>query len=144
MTTSTSGQVRPRLRTPVCDLLGIELPIVGAGMGGLAGPELAAAISEAGGLGTIGAGGDDDDLVIARLRDARLLTTRPLAVNFVLEVVPPERIEAVLDEGVDVLCTGWGAQCPGSSSAAAGRRGCFIAWRRRRRPPQPRARASTR
>jgi nitronate monooxygenase len=96
----------------VCDLLGIELPIVGAGMGGLAGPELAAAISDAGGLGTIGAGGDEDDLVIARLREARRLTTRPLAVNFVLEVVPPGRIEAVLDEGVDVLCTGWGDPAP--------------------------------
>jgi nitronate monooxygenase len=108
MRTSTSGRVRPPLHTPLCDLLGIELPIVGAGMGGLAGPELAAAISHAGGLGTIGAGGDEAEVVVARLRAARRLTTRPLAVNFVLEVVPPERVEAVLEEGVEALCTGWG------------------------------------
>lgn len=44
------------LHTAVCDRLGIRLPIVGAGMAGAAGPELAAAVSEAGGLGTIGAG----------------------------------------------------------------------------------------
>ena len=73
MGTSTSHTVRPRLRTPVCDLLGIDLPIVGAGMGGLAGPELAAAISEAGGLGTIGAGGDETDVVVARLRTAPIV-----------------------------------------------------------------------
>ena len=112
MGTGTSGRVRPRLHTPVCDLLGLGLPIVGAGMGGLAGPELAAAISDAGGLGTIGAGGDETDVVVARLREARRLTTRPLAVNFVLEVVPPDRVEAVLEEGVEALCTGWGDPTP--------------------------------
>ncbi len=112
MGTSTRGRVCPRLHTPLCGLLGIELPIVGAGMGGLAGPELAAAISDAGGLGTIGAGGDEADVVVARLRSARRLTTRPLAVNFVLEVVPPERVEAVLEEGVEALCTGWGDPAP--------------------------------
>ena len=112
MGTSTSRRARPALRTPVCDLLGIDLPLVGAGMGGLAGPELAAAISEAGALGTIGAGGDEADVVVARLRAARRLTSRPLAVNFVLEVVPRERVEAVLEEGVEVLCTGWGDPGP--------------------------------
>ena len=112
MGTSTSEHVHPRLHTAACDLLGIELPLIGAGMGGVAGPELAAAISDAGGLGTIGAGGDEAEVVVARLRSARRRTTRPVAVNFVLEVVPAERIEAVLDEGVDVLCTGWGDPAP--------------------------------
>lgn len=101
-----------RLHTPVCALLGIDVPIVGAGMGGLAGPALAAAISEAGGLGIVGAGGDEADVVSARLREARRRTSRPLGVNLVLEVVPPDRIVAVLDEGVDVLATGWGDPAP--------------------------------
>lgn len=70
-----------RLHTPVCALLGIDVPIVGAGMGGLAGPALAAAISEAGGLGIVGAGGDEAGVVSARLREARRRTSRPLGVG---------------------------------------------------------------
>ena len=45
------------LKTRICDLLGIELPIVSAGMGGVALSRLAAAVSEAGGLGTIALAG---------------------------------------------------------------------------------------
>jgi NAD(P)H-dependent flavin oxidoreductase YrpB (nitropropane dioxygenase family) len=44
-----------RLHTPFCDLLGIEYPILCAGMGGVAGPDLVAAVSNAGGLGVLGA-----------------------------------------------------------------------------------------
>ena len=44
-----------RLKSPICELLGIEVPIVLAGMGGASGPELAAAVSNAGGLGVLGA-----------------------------------------------------------------------------------------
>ena len=116
-----------RLRTPLCDLLGIDVPIVGAGMGGLAGAELAAAISSAGALGVIGAGGDSTETVIERLRDARALTSSPLGVNVVLEVVPAERVRAVLDEGVDVLVTGWGD--PGAWSGACRERGTLLAHR---------------
>jgi NAD(P)H-dependent flavin oxidoreductase YrpB (nitropropane dioxygenase family) len=100
------------LHTPACALLGIDVPIVGAGMGGLAGAELAAAISNAGALGVIGAGGDPTALVLARLRDARIRSDRPIGVNFVLEVVPAERVLGVLDAGVDVLVTGWGDPAP--------------------------------
>jgi NAD(P)H-dependent flavin oxidoreductase YrpB (nitropropane dioxygenase family) len=81
-------------------------------MGGLAGPELAAAISGAGGLGVIGAGGDDAEVVVERLRAARRLTKRPLGVNLVLEVVPQERVTAVLEAGVEALFTGWGDPTP--------------------------------
>jgi NAD(P)H-dependent flavin oxidoreductase YrpB (nitropropane dioxygenase family) len=45
------------LKTRICELFGIEYPIVSAGMGGVASAELAAAVSEAGGLGTIGLAG---------------------------------------------------------------------------------------
>ncbi len=60
----------------------------------------------------IGAGGDDADVVVERLREARRLTARPVGVNFVLEVVPAPRILAVLEEGVEVLATGWGDPAP--------------------------------
>jgi nitronate monooxygenase len=84
------------------------LPLIGAGMGPVARAELAAAVSEAGALGTIGAGGAETGEIVTELRRARTLTRRPLAVNFVLEVVPRERVLAVLDERVEAVATGWG------------------------------------
>jgi len=62
------------------DRLGVELPVVQAGMGGgLAGSELAAAVSEAGGLGTIGILGPRPQHV--EIASARRLTAKPVAVN---------------------------------------------------------------
>jgi len=85
--------------------IGLEVPIVQAGMGGgLAGAELAAAVSDAGGLGTIGILGPD------QLRDeiaaARRLTDRPIAVNLLLVLARPAHFEAA--EQADVLVTFWG------------------------------------
>ena len=85
--------------------IGVELPIVQAGMGGgLAGAELAAAVSGAGGLGTIGILGPE------QLRDeiaaARRLTDRPIAVNLLLVLARPAHFEAA--ERADVLVTFWG------------------------------------
>src|SRR4051794_31730703 len=68
--------------------LGVELPIVQAGMGGgLAGPTLAAAVSEAGGLGTIGMLGLQP--LADELASARRLTGNPLAVNLLLPFARP-------------------------------------------------------
>jgi nitronate monooxygenase len=115
------------LRTPLCELLGIELPLIGAGMGPVARAELAAAVSEAGALGTIGAGGAETDEIVSELRRARSLTRRPLAVNFVLHVVPRERVVAVLAEGVEAVATGWGE--PGWVVAEAHARGAAVLHR---------------
>lgn len=85
--------------------LGIELPVVQAGMGGgLAGSELAAAVSEAGGLGTIGilAPGDLRDEIAA----ARRLSERPIAVNLLLPFARRAHFEAAAD--ADVVVTFWG------------------------------------
>jgi nitronate monooxygenase len=76
------------LRTPLCDLLGIDLPIIQAGMGVYRGlvttPALVAAVSEAGGMGCLGGSG----LTPAELRDAirqvRALTSRPFGVDLLL------------------------------------------------------------
>jgi NAD(P)H-dependent flavin oxidoreductase YrpB (nitropropane dioxygenase family) len=85
--------------------IGVELPVVQAGMGGgLAGAELAAAVSEAGGLGTIGILAPD------RLREevatARRLTGRPIAVNLLLPLARPAHFEVAGQ--ADVLVTFWG------------------------------------
>jgi nitronate monooxygenase len=76
------------LRTPLCDLLGIRLPILLAGMSGSSGPELVAAVTRAGGLGVIGATGMTSAALerdIARVRE--LAPESPLGVN--LQLAPP-------------------------------------------------------
>jgi NAD(P)H-dependent flavin oxidoreductase YrpB (nitropropane dioxygenase family) len=92
--------VNARLET-----LGIEVPIVQAGMGGgLAGADLAAAVSEAGGLGTIGF--TAADYLAAEVRRARHCTARPIAVNLLLPFARPAHWRAA-DEA-DVVVTFWG------------------------------------
>jgi NAD(P)H-dependent flavin oxidoreductase YrpB (nitropropane dioxygenase family) len=87
------------------DRLGLELPIVQAGMGGgLAGAELAAAVSGAGGLGTVGI--DSPERLRAALRDARERTDRPLAVNLLLPFARAAHWDATA--GYDAVVTFWG------------------------------------
>jgi nitronate monooxygenase len=69
------------LRTSLCDLLGIEHPIVQSGMGGVAGPDLVAEVSKAGGLGVIAALHLKPDQVREAIRRVRALTDRPFGVN---------------------------------------------------------------
>jgi len=85
--------------------LGVELPVVQAGMGGgLSRHELAAAVSEAGGLGTIAVSGAD--AIRRELAAARALTGRPLAVNLLLPFARRDWFEAAAE--ADVLVTFWG------------------------------------
>lgn len=85
--------------------LGVELPVVQAGMGGgLSRHELAAAVSEAGGLGTIAVNGADS--IRRELTAARALTKRPLAVNVLLPFARRDWFEAAAE--ADVVVTFWG------------------------------------
>lgn len=79
------------LHTPLCDLLGVRHPIILAGMaGGPTTPELVAAVSEAGGLGTFGLSGMTMDAAREAVRRARSLTDAPIAINVLLpEPTPP-------------------------------------------------------
>lgn len=96
------------LRTPVCDLLGIELPILQAGMGRTHGtptpPALVAAVSEAGGLGCLGGVGLEPAELRQAIDEIRSLTSRPFAVDLLLPAnladSPPtrEEIRSVLRE----------------------------------------------
>lgn len=72
------------LRTPLCDRLGIDLPIISAGMGPIAGPELVAAVSNAGGLGVLGCTSMAAEEVRAVIRETRRLTDRPFGVDLIL------------------------------------------------------------
>jgi nitronate monooxygenase len=79
------------LRTPLCDLLGIQYPIVQSGMGSAAGPELAAEVSRAGGLGIVAGLGVTADELRKRIHHVRSVTDRPFGVNQWLhtELRPP-------------------------------------------------------
>ncbi|MEM9566599.1 MAG: nitronate monooxygenase [Actinomycetota bacterium] len=77
------------LHTPLCDRLGIDVPIISAGMGPIAGPDLVAAVSNAGGLGVLGCTSMSADEVRAVIRRTRELTDRPFGVDLIL----PARIE---------------------------------------------------
>ena len=80
-----------RLHTVACDLLGIEHPILQSGMGRIAGPELVAAVSRAGGLGILAGLRLPPDELRAQIRRVRALTDRPFGVNLWLheDLQPP-------------------------------------------------------
>jgi nitronate monooxygenase len=68
-------------RTPLCDLLGIEVPILQSGMGRIAGPELAAEVCRAGGLGILAGLNVPADVLRKNIARIRALTSRPFGVN---------------------------------------------------------------
>jgi NAD(P)H-dependent flavin oxidoreductase YrpB (nitropropane dioxygenase family) len=74
----------PELRTPLCRELGIDLPVWSVGFGIAAGPELVAAVSNAGGFGVLGASGLPAEEVRRRVARTRELTGRPFGVNVII------------------------------------------------------------
>lgn len=80
---------KPTLRTKLCDILGIEYPVVLAGMGTVAGHKLVAAVSEAGGLGVLGAATMGPDELRDEVRKIRELTDKPFGVDILLATMAP-------------------------------------------------------
>jgi len=95
------------MKTALCERLGIDLPIIQAPMGGAVGPTLAAAVSNAGGLGMLVPWSADIDTVRRQIREMRALTSRPFGVNLNLEFPQEERLAACLDERVPVISFFW-------------------------------------
>jgi len=96
-------------KTPLCDLLGIEYPIFQGGMAWVATAELAAAVSEAGGLGIIGSGHAPADWVLDQIRQVKERTSKPFGVNVML--MSPhvkEVMDVIVREKVAVVTTGAG------------------------------------
>lgn len=97
------------IKTPLCDLLSIEHPILQGGMAWVSTPPLVAAVSEAGALGILGAGNAPPDLVNAQVREIKARTNKPFGVNvpmfspFVQDV-----FEICVREKVPVVTTGAG------------------------------------
>jgi len=91
------------LHTPLCDLLGIDYPIVQTGMGWVAGPRLVAGTSNAGGLGILGAATMDLDELETSVKEVKELTALPFGVN--MRADQPDigaRAELLIGEGVRV------------------------------------------
>ena len=101
------------IRTRLCELLGIEHPILQGGMAWAASAELAAAVSNAGGLGIVGAGNLPAEAVLAELRRVRSLTSRPFGANVpIFTAGAQETVKVFIEEGVSVVTVGGGNAGP--------------------------------
>ena len=97
------------MKTRITELLGIEYPVIQGGMAWVAEHHLAAAVSNAGGLGIIGAGGAPAEFVREQIRKVKEVTDKPFGVNVMLMNPEADAIaQVIVDEGVKVVTTGAG------------------------------------
>lgn len=97
------------MKTKITELLGIEYPIIQGGMAWVAEHHLAAAVSNAGGLGLIGAASAPAEVVREEIRKTKTLTDKPFGVNVMLmNPNAPEVAKVIIEEGVKVVTTGAG------------------------------------
>jgi NAD(P)H-dependent flavin oxidoreductase YrpB (nitropropane dioxygenase family) len=107
----------PIIRTHLCELLDIEAPIFAAPMGFITGPHLAAAISNAGGLGIMSFSANPPPVLRDEIRHLRSLTSKPFGVGVLLSGPHlPFSVDSIVDvcleERVPVLLTFWGDPTP--------------------------------
>jgi enoyl-[acyl-carrier protein] reductase II len=113
------------MRTPITDLFGIRYPIIQGGMVWNSGWRLAAAVSQAGGLGLIGAGSMYPEVLRAHIRKARAATLAPLGVNVpLLYPQVSELMNIIVDEGIRVVFTSAGN--PATWTGWLRERGCTV------------------
>lgn len=90
-------------------MLGIKYPFIQGGMANIATGEFAAAVSNAGGLGLIGAGGMNTEMLRENIRKCKTLTDKPFGVNLMLmNPDAPQMAEMIVEEGVKIVTTGAG------------------------------------
>jgi nitronate monooxygenase len=90
--------------------LELMVPIVQAPLGGCATPQLASAVSQSGGLGTLAASWTEPDVLRERIRSITRATDRPFCVNLVLEFEQDERLEVVVEERAPIISFSFGLQ----------------------------------
>jgi nitronate monooxygenase len=107
------------IRTRVCDLFGIDVPILNAPMASAAGGELAAAVSAAGGLGFIGAMGHDAAWLRLQIRLVRERTDKPFGVGYISHRLPqlPDLYEVAIEERVPVIAHSFADPAPFMAAA---------------------------
>lgn len=98
------------MKTAITELLGIEYPVIQGGMAWVAEYHLAAAVSEAGGLGLIGAASAPPEVVREQVRKVKELTDKPFGVNvMLLNPNAAEVAQILVEEGVKAVTTGAGS-----------------------------------
>jgi len=98
------------IKTDICDALGIEYPIFQGGMAWIANANLAAAVSNAGGLGLIAGMNSNAEQLRAEIRKAREMTDKPFGVNIMLmSPFADEVARTVIEEGIKIITTGAGS-----------------------------------
>lgn len=94
---------------PICEMLGIKYPVIQGGMAWIADAKLAAAVSNAGGLGLIAAMNSNGEQLREQIRKAKELTDKPFGVNLMLmSPYIDEAVSVVCEEGIKVVTTGAG------------------------------------
>lgn len=97
------------IKSRICEMLGIQYPVFQGGMAWVADASLAAAVSNAGGLGLISSINAGTEAVRNQIRKCRELTNKPFGVNIMLQAPNVEEIaHMVVEEGVEILTTGAG------------------------------------
>jgi NAD(P)H-dependent flavin oxidoreductase YrpB (nitropropane dioxygenase family) len=108
-----TNSVNTTMKTGLCHMLGIEYPIVAAPMGpDLTGPEIVAAVSNAGGLGILQAQFSAPPLLREEIHRVRALTDKPFGVNLLLHFPVEQHVGVCLEERVPVLSLFWGDPTP--------------------------------
>lgn len=98
------------IKSRICQILGIEYPVFQGGMAWVADASLAAAVSNAGGLGLISAINAGTEAVRAEIRKCRELTDKPFGVNLMLQAPNVEEVaQMIVEEGVKIVTTGAGS-----------------------------------
>ncbi|MBQ7924083.1 MAG: enoyl-[Clostridia bacterium] len=101
------------IKSKICDMLGIEYPVFQGGMAWVADAELAAAVSNAGGLGIIAGMNMNGEQLRSELKKIRTLTDKPFGVNVMLmSPFVAEVVEVIIEEKVPVVTTGAGNPLP--------------------------------
>lgn len=109
---NAEDHMTPTFDTAFCRLVGVPLPIVQAPIGGMATPELAAAVCEAGALGMLSLTWSEPDEIDAALARMRALTDRPFGVNLILAWPQEDRLQRCLDGGARIVSFFFGDPAP--------------------------------
>jgi NAD(P)H-dependent flavin oxidoreductase YrpB (nitropropane dioxygenase family) len=96
------------LHTPICDVLGIRVPIIQAPIGSACSAALIAEAANAGALGMLAGSWLDPERLRDKIRTIRALTSSPFGVNFVLAWPQDERVAVAIEEGVRIVSFFWG------------------------------------
>jgi NAD(P)H-dependent flavin oxidoreductase YrpB (nitropropane dioxygenase family) len=120
--------VKKMIRTRICDVLGIEHPVVLGGFASITAPDLAAAVSEAGGLGGFGGSYIDAGQIRDAVATLRAATDRPFAINFLMFVNNEAGFAAALEAAPPVMAFAWpeGGQDLATPFARAHAAGCKV------------------